>query len=211
MATTEHVKSTDPMDAVDVRLTEVNYGVAYGLAISFRDGKRFGVFLPKDATQEEIVRRMRMFADSIDACPSIYFEADDNKAQVEKNKERMYAIALNRLISFALGSFTNEDVAWITQCPTYILRQIASIATSDQLAELLILGGESSELLGVRKAAQHECNVREFRRIEARLKLDIQDDSLGWTQEKEDAGIWRVCTQQTEATGTDKTEPELKS
>lgn len=66
MATTEHGKSTDPMDAVDVRLTEVNYGVAYGLVISFRDGKRFGVFLPKDATQEEIVRRLRVFADSID-------------------------------------------------------------------------------------------------------------------------------------------------
>ncbi len=87
MATTEHGKSTDPMDAVDVRLSEVNYGAAYGLAISFRDGKRYGVFLPKYATQEEIVRRMRMFADSIDACPSIHSEADDHLGWTQEKED----------------------------------------------------------------------------------------------------------------------------
>lgn len=65
MATTEHAKSTDAMDAVNVRFHEVSDST-YGLTVAFRDGKRCGVYLPKNGTNTEIAKRLRGIADAID-------------------------------------------------------------------------------------------------------------------------------------------------
>ena len=54
--------------AVNIGLRDwVDYGTTYGLDICFSDGKRYGVFLPKDGDKAAIARRLRLLANEIDS------------------------------------------------------------------------------------------------------------------------------------------------